>query len=271
MERPAGAGAGRPAARGGPAEVYLQRGGAQDPGRAVGAAALGALLPGGPTPHPGGGRGAASVFKRLHLSAAAPVCHGPVQLPAAVGAQDPNFAGLRGEALADVRPGRLFPADGGVWGHFDSLPGPFRQAAPGDRPRHPRRLFRGRGGAGPFLSHRVHRHRPLSRPQSDFGAAAGPHGAPQTGGDSQPQLSVRAPQGRTGAGHQRPVCQGLCLPGADPHRRPGLEAGGPGHHVPGHRAMAGAAAGRRALGAGPAAAGVCPQPHPHGPGVYHLL
>ena len=61
----------------------------------------------------------------------------------------------------------------------------------------------------------------------------------------------------------------FCSQGA--HRGPESEAGGPGDSPNRHRRVSGDASGRRAVGAGPPAAGVCAQPHRRGTGVHHLL
>ncbi len=70
---------------------------------------------------------------------------------------------------------------------------------------------------------------------------------------------------------QRPGGPALLLPGSGADGGPEPEAGGPGDPQKRHRRVPGDAAGRRAVGAGPPAAGVCAQPHCRRTGVHHLL
>ena len=84
-------------------------------------------------------------------------------------------------------------------------------------------------------------------------------------------VPLRPPQGRSLGGHQRAARPAVCLPGADPDRRPLPQTGRAGDFPGGHRPVAHPPAGRCALRAGSAPAGLCPGKDHRRAGVHHRL
>ena len=103
------------------------------------------------------------------------------------------------------------------------------------------------------------------------GQTAGTPAASPPGGAGNGTVPDRPPQGRFYRHPLRHRFESLRFSGPDPHRRHQPEAcsaGADGQPVGGR---AGAAAGRRSVGAGPRTAGLRAQPDLHGTGVHHLL
>ena len=105
-------------------------------------------------------------------------------------------------------------------------------------------------------------------PAADIAAALAEHQAQHHQAELASRLCLSGRYRRDGKRAGGPA---FLLPGPGAHRSPESEAGGPGDSQNRHRRVSGDAAGRRAVGAGPPAAGVCAQPHRRRTGVHHLL